>query len=321
MTAAAHRPTTPLFRRDLVRWQHLVVPQWLALLQAGAPVEAAPEGAWCVLEVGSDGGAAYAQGHVPGARYVDTHWLEAPPLWNKVSDDALLAVLLGLGIAHDTTVIVLGRTATAVGRVAHLMLYAGVRDVRLLDGGVAAWQRAGLPWAQGKGHLPSRVQAPCPPAGFGVPCPAQPQWMLNLAQAEQYPHTPGAALVSVRTWGEHTGRTSGYDYISAKGDIPGALWGHADSAERHALARVDVNGMDAFHTADGCLRSAADIAAMWRAEGIHPGLQLAFYCGTGWRASLAFFYAWLMGWEHIAVFDGGWLEWSVALAPSNTPAN
>lgn len=321
MTRSTPPPTTPLFRRDLVRWQHLVVPQWLALLQSGALVEAAPAGAWCVLEVGSDGGAAYAQGHVPGAWYVDTHWLEAPPLWNKVDDDALLAVLQGLGIAHDTTVILLGRTATAVGRVAHLMLYAGVRDVRMLDGGVAAWQRAGLPWAQGTGDVPQRVQAPCPPAGFGMHCPAQPQYLLDLVQAEQHTRTPGAALVSIRTWGEHTGRTSGYDYISAKGDIPGSLWGHADCVDKHALASVDVNGMDAFHTADGCLRNAADIEAMWHAEGIHPDLQLGFYCGTGWRASLAFFYAWLMGWERIAVFDGGWLEWSAAHTAGNAPVD
>jgi thiosulfate/3-mercaptopyruvate sulfurtransferase len=39
-------------------------------------------------------------------------------------------------------------------------------------------------------------------------------------------------------------------------------------------------------------------------------MQIAFYCGTGWRASLAFFYAWLMGWQRISVYDGGWLEWS-----------
>ena len=44
--------------------------------------------------------------------------------------------------------------------------------------------------------------------------------------------------------------------------------------------------------------------------GIRPDRQTIFYCGTGWRASLAFFYAWLMGWERIAVYDGGWLEWS-----------
>jgi thiosulfate/3-mercaptopyruvate sulfurtransferase len=49
---------------------------------------------------------------------------------------------------------------------------------------------------------------------------------------------------------------------------------------------------------------------MWAARGIHPGRQAVFYCGTGWRASLAFFYAWLMGWERIGVYDGGWCEWS-----------
>ncbi|MEJ2247847.1 MAG: rhodanese-like domain-containing protein, partial [Acidobacteriota bacterium] len=36
-----------------------------------------------------------------------------------------------------------------------------------------------------------------------------------------------------------------------------------------------------------------------------------FYCGTGWRASEAFFYAYLMGWERISVYDGGWFEWSL----------
>ena len=34
------------------------------------------------------------------------------------------------------------------------------------------------------------------------------------------------------------------------------------------------------------------------------------YCGTGWRGSEAFFNAWLMGWPRVAVYDGGWFEWS-----------
>ena len=52
-----------------------------------------------------------------------------------------------------------------------------------------------------------------------------------------------------------------------------------------------------------------DIAAQWRAWGVTPDKRIAFYCGTGWRASEAFFYAYLMGWATIAVYDGGWWAW------------
>ena|SRR5437867_2010746 len=46
------------------------------------------------------------------------------------------------------------------------------------------------------------------------------------------------------------------------------------------------------------------------ARGGHtPDKRIAFYCGTGWRASEAFFYAYLMGWATIAVYDGGWWAW------------
>ena len=58
------------------------------------------------------------------------------------------------------------------------------------------------------------------------------------------------------------------------------------------------------------MKPAADIVRMWGSSGIQPGRPAVFYCGTGWRASLAFFYAWLMGWERIGVYDGGWCEWS-----------
>jgi len=43
---------------------------------------------------------------------------------------------------------------------------------------------------------------------------------------------------------------------------------------------------------------------------ITPEKWVAFYCGTGWRASETWFYAYLMGWDRIAVYDGGWFEWS-----------
>ncbi len=49
---------------------------------------------------------------------------------------------------------------------------------------------------------------------------------------------------------------------------------------------------------------------MWQEVGITSDHHNAFYCGTGWRASEAFFYAYVMGYRNISVYDGGWLEWS-----------
>ena len=58
-----------------------------------------------------------------------------------------------------------------------------------------------------------------------------------------------------------------------------------------------------------CVR-IPEIAANWADAGITPDKWVAFYCGTGWRASETWFYAHLQGWQRIAVYDGGWWEWS-----------
>lgn len=68
--------------------------------------------------------------------------------------------------------------------------------------------------------------------------------------------------------------------------------------------------MEDFHNPDGTMRSADDIAAMWKQWNILPNQQVSFYCGTGWRASETFMYARAMGWKNVSVYDGGWYEWS-----------
>jgi 3-mercaptopyruvate sulfurtransferase SseA len=270
-----------------LRPRQLVTPAWLRA-----------HGRDCLLfEVGCHGAAAFAGGHIPGAGYIDTCELEGGPFWNKVSDAAWLAVLLANGIRHDSTVVLYGRGALAAARAAHLMLYAGVRDVRLLDGGLAAWQAAGF--AVDTGPARPRLAA----RAFGTPYPARPGLLVGYEEARTIVANGGAVLASIRTWGEHSGAVSGYSYIAARGDIPGARWGKAGD-------EGDVQSMRHYLEGDGRLRPLADIAAMWAAAGILPGPRTVFYCGTGWRASLAFVCAWLMGWDDIAVYDGGWAEWS-----------
>jgi 3-mercaptopyruvate sulfurtransferase SseA len=285
------------FRDDLPRWQHLVAPEWLAGLIAGKRITASPAGDWRLLEIGFNVLDAYLHGHIPGASYIDTAEFEQGVLWNKVDDAVLLDLLLRHGIRHDTTVVVYARNPLAAARAAHLMLYAGVSDVRMLDGGHAGWTARQLPLAQG---LPAVLPAA---ENFGSAFPAHPEYLVDMREVRQLPAQPDACLVSIRTWNEFVGRTSGYSYIPARGEIADALWGRSGSDD-------DVNSMSEFHDACGRMQAAAAISLMWAAEGIRPEKRTVFYCGTGWRASLAFFYAWLMKWERISVYDGGWCEWS-----------
>lgn len=286
----------PARSRRLARWQQLVTPDWLADLQAGKAVTAAPVKDWCLFEVDWGTPESFLISHIAGAGYIDTNLLEEGPLWNKVPDQVLLQLLLQNGIRHDTTVVLYARNSLAAARAAHLMLYGGVKDVRILDGGFAAWAGAGFPTETGLPHQYPSV------ADFGADFPSHPEYLIDTGQAKSLLRQADGVLVSIRSWDEFIGNTSGYSYIKPKGDIAGACWGRAGG---------DVNSMDDFHHPDGTMRAADEICAFWSEAGISADKQTAFYCGTGWRASVAFFYAWLMGWERISVYDGGWYEWSM----------
>ncbi|MGK7245572.1 rhodanese-like domain-containing protein [Buttiauxella agrestis] len=285
----------PARLQKMAHFEQLVYPQWLHNLMQNKAVVAKPAGEVKIIEAAWGAPKQYLLSHIPGADYIDTNDIESEPLWNKVSDDKLKALIAKHGIRHDTTVIMYGRDVYAAARVAQILLYAGVKDVRLLDGGWQSWSDAKLPVERG---LPNDVK---PAPDFGATIPGQPQLMLDTEQARGLLGRKDASLVSIRSWPEFIGITSGYSYIKPKGEIAGARWGHAGSDSTH---------MEDFHNPDGTMRSADDIAAMWKSWNITPDQHVAFYCGTGWRASETFMYARAMGWQNVGVYDGGWYEWS-----------
>jgi 3-mercaptopyruvate sulfurtransferase SseA len=97
---------------------------------------------WQLFEVGCASEQTYADGHIPTAGYLDTNFFECPSMWNKIPDPQLLAVLLAKAIRHDHCIVLYSRNSLAAARVAHLLLYAGVKDVRLLDGAWLEWSAA-----------------------------------------------------------------------------------------------------------------------------------------------------------------------------------
>ena len=294
----------------LARHERLVHSEWLAELLAGGTPEAAPAGRFLLFHVNFGVPEEYADSHLPGALYLDTNLLESARDWNRRSPEELDAALRAHGITHDTTVILYGRDTEgeadekwpgrragqiAATRAALVLSYSGVEDVRLLDGGYDAWVQSGHP-------VETELRFPASVPSFGAEVPVRPELIVDIEDAKRIlADQDGAALVSVRTWREHVGADSGYNYIQQAGRIAGDVWGNCGTDAYH---------MQHYRNLDNTMRPYPEIAANWAEAGITADKWVAFYCGTGWRASETWLYAFLMGWPRIAVYDGGWWEWS-----------
>lgn len=300
-------PQLPL--EQLSRYRHLVHAGWVRQLIDGGSPEEYDNDEFVICHSHYDHPDDYAKGHIPGAVPMDTNSLESTETWNRRTPEELRETLRALGIRHDTTVIVYGRysapnydaekfpgkSAGHLGalRCAAIMLYAGVEDIRILNGGITAWETAGY-------ELSTEPVHPEPVDDFGVDIPAHPEYMIDIPEARELLAANDGELVSIRSWEEFIGNRSGYHYIDRKGRIPGAVFGNCGS---------DAYNMENYRNFDHTMREFHEIKKAWEEGGITADKKIAFYCGTGWRGSEAFLNAWLMGWPNIAVFDGGWYEW------------
>lgn len=298
----------------LARYKQLVSPEWVNdLIQGKTPPEY-NNNKFVICHAHYRNRDAYTSGHIPGAIDMDTLALEAPETWNRRSPEELKKALEQHGITHDTTVILYGKFMTpnnadefpgsAAGHIgairnAFIMMYAGVKDVRVLNGGFQSWKDAGF-------DISTDDISKNPIADFGAIIPSQLQLAVDVPEAKEIIKSDDANLVCVRSWPEYIGEVSGYNYIEKKGRIPGAVFGNCGTDAYH---------MENYRNLDHTTREYHEIEEIWAEVGITSDKHNAFYCGTGWRGSEAFYNAWLMGWSKVSVFDGGWFEWS------NDPSN
>ena len=300
-------PELPLSR--LERFRHLVPASWVKQLIDGERPLHYDQEKFVIVHAHYRNRDAYLGGHIPGAIDLNTNDIESTETWNRRSPEELKETLEAHGITSDTTVVMYGKfmspdnndpfpgsEAGDLGaiRCAFIMMYAGVKDVRVLNGGFQSWMDAGYEIA-----TDDRPKEPVPE--FGASIPRHPELVVDTPRAKEMLASEDAELVSVRSWPEFIGEVSGYNYIEKKGRIPGAIFADCGSDAYH---------MENYRNFDHTTREFQEIAAIWKSKGITPDKHLAFYCGTGWRGSEAWFNAWLMGWPRVSVYDGGWFEWS-----------
>jgi thiosulfate/3-mercaptopyruvate sulfurtransferase len=111
-------------------------------LAAGMAAGAVP-----IVPIDARGVGPFAAGHLPGA----------VPAWSAGAEDGDLgrvrARLAGLGISGAETVAVYGDAdRAAIARLYRLLRWAGCAEVRVLDGGLAAWRAAGRGLETGAGR-------------------------------------------------------------------------------------------------------------------------------------------------------------------------
>lgn len=233
-------------------------------------------------------------GHIKGAIHINTDWVEEGPLWNRKSDKELIEFAKNMGITVDTTVVLYGADTMPASRVAVILKYLGVKDVRILNGGTQKWVQNGY-------ELEKNSNKPTPVDSFGADVPLNKNYIIDLDDAKKVLADKNGRLVDIRSWKEYIGEISGYDYIKPKGRPAGAVWGHCGSS---------TSSLEDFRNPDNTMRNSKEILKMWKDFGISPENRLSFYCGTGWRAAEVLWYADVMGLENISLYDGGWNEWS-----------
>ncbi|AUI66565.1 MULTISPECIES: rhodanese-like domain-containing protein [Glaesserella] len=278
-------------------FQYSVSPEWVNAVIKGEKPETYANNDFMVFHVGwgpVEKAESYKQ-HIPGAFHFNTDWVENDPVWNLSDPKVIEQNLLKAGINKNKTIILYSDNQLAAYRIFWALKWAGVEDVRVLNGNFATWTKAGFP-------AETTVNTPTPVSKFGAVIPVNPQINISMPADAMARQQQGLKLISNRAWDEYTGKISGYSYIPGKGEPQGAIWG---------FAGTDSSNMADYYDLDGTLRNPNEIFALWKGQNINQGDQLAFYCGTGWRAGVSWFMTQLAGWKDTYVYDGGWNAWQM----------
>lgn len=237
---------------------------------------------------------AYSKGHVPTSVHINTDTVEPPPQWMLASDEELAKFANDYGFTKDDTVIVTGPDVMASYRVAVVLRYIGINDVRVLNGGNNAWTSAGY-------ELETKSNKPVAGNDFGATIPANPDLIDTQAELKEMLKDSNNVLVDNRSWDEYIGKISGYSYHDKKGRIPGAVYGYAGTS---------ATTLEDYRNIDNTMRNAAEIKALWKDAGIDTNKHLIFMCGSGWRAAEVLTYANVMGFDNTSLYSDGWIGWS-----------
>lgn len=260
-----------------------------------------PEHRPVVLDVrwqlgGPPGHGEYLGGHVPGAVFAD---LDNELARHGAPEDGrhplpdpadLQRAVRRWGLSAGTPVVVYdGQGNLAAARAWWLLRWAGVTDVRLLDGGLPAWIAAGHELATGD-VVPA-------PGDIELTSGALPT--LDVDEVETF--ADDGVLLDARAAERFRGETEPVD--PKAGHIPGAV---------SAPTGANLAG-------DGRFLSADELRQRFTALGAVDGEPVGVYCGSGVTAAHQAAALAIAGFDAV-LYPGSWSQWSNLDKPVATGA-
>jgi len=225
----------------------------------------------------------YLQAHVPGAVFLDLDDLRDPADPTRIAGPERFAEIMGdLGIGNGTEVVAYDTEGgTWAARLWWALRHYGHDRVRLLDGGLVAWEAAGLPTESGT-HEPA-------PATFRPHL--RPELRAGLDDVRTALDDPATVLVDALPEPFYTGQVRLYPHLRA-GHIPGA---------RNVPAPANLD------PATWRLLPSDELAELWRPV-VDGSSRIITYCGGGVYGAFDVFALHLLG-RDAALYDGSWEEW------------
>lgn len=219
----------------------------------------------------------------------------------RLPDAAALSGLVGsLGIDETKSVVVIyeGEDATdfgAAARVYWTLKSVGIQQVAILNGGMRAWQAAGLP----------TVARPAAPTAITFTARPDPRWLATREQVAAASAAAGWRLLDARPAAFFRGEKR-----HAAASLPGTLVG-AKNVEHTVW----------FEPGTATLASPQAIRATAQRLGVDADAPTVSFCNTGhWAATQWFVLSEVLGGRDVRLYPESMVDWSRAgLAMANVP--
>ena len=248
----------------------------------------------------------YFRAHLPTAHHLNFDTLRGTDIGVPVQylpDDLTRSLLVRAGIDRNRTHLIYATgdklpndEILSASMVAYVLEKFGVDDIRIVDGGLAEWQRLKLPVTQEYfGNPPG-----------ALPVTGKQSIGIDIEELLSKKGQPNTVLVDARPHNEYLGED---DIWLRKGHIPGAISFHwarlMDKDNTHKFLPIDNSQSELNHA------------------GLTKEKEIIVYCGTSREGSLLRFYlVHVAGYPNVRLYEGSWKEYaSLKKYPAETKEN